>query len=189
MLTLLPRQVPPLALMLADIGNPSAAQLGRAFGVTPRTAASWCRLDRAPLPVLLALFWLTRWGRSQVDCQAVNAARLQAGLADALAAENRALRAQLARLVNLGHFGCANDPILSERADDERQRYKQGRQTDFQLPLQSLPTSRRSTVTRAMMTAASTVANVLMMTRRTSGRAFTLPAHPAPSAWRHAMPP
>lgn len=101
MLCMLPRQVPALAVMLDDIGNPSAAQLGRAFGVTARTAAAWRKRDAAPLPVLLALFWLTRWGQSAVNCHAVNAVQLHAGLADARARENNALRSQLAQLPHL----------------------------------------------------------------------------------------
>lgn len=71
-----PRVMPPLALMLEDLGRPTAAQLAAFLGVHPRTVARWIDRGHAPRPVALALYWLTRWGRSQVDAQAVNDARL-----------------------------------------------------------------------------------------------------------------
>lgn len=110
MLALMPRQVPPLGVILANIGNPGPRALARALGVSERSAQRWIAADEAPLPVLLALFWLTSWGASQVECQAVNAAAVHAQLVAALRAENDRLRAEIQRLVSLGSFGSANDP-------------------------------------------------------------------------------
>ena len=59
-----------------------------------------------------ALFWLTRWGRSQLEAHTVNEAQLLRALADALLAENARLRADVDSLMRHGAFGCANDPIL-----------------------------------------------------------------------------
>ncbi len=110
MLSLLPRAVPALSVLLADIGQPTTHQLAQALGVTSRTVQRWQAADEAPRVALLALFWLTRWGQSQVDCQAVNDARLQFSRALILERQNVALRVELARLLRLGRFDSANDP-------------------------------------------------------------------------------
>lgn len=75
--------MPPLSMMLADVGNPTAAHLAAFLGLHPRTVARWMERGHAPRPVCLALFWLTRWGRSQVDTQAANDAALAFALARA----------------------------------------------------------------------------------------------------------
>lgn len=109
---LLPRHVPPLGTLLADLGHPSAAELAQALGVSRRTVYRWLRADHAPRPVMLSLFWVTRWGRSEIDCRAVNDAaqahamlKLYQQLADQR-------RGQLAKLLDLGGFGSANDPLI-----------------------------------------------------------------------------
>ena len=115
MLNRLPRQVPPLATMLEDLGNPTAQQLARALGVSTRTVQRWHAQGEAPRPVLLAIFWLTRWGRSQVHCDAVNEAATYAGLAQALQRRVDELQRQVAHLSRIGDFGAANDPAPSYR--------------------------------------------------------------------------
>lgn len=96
--------------MLDDLGNPKPAELARALGVTPRTVFRWlAEPDQTPRPVLLSLFWLTRWGMSAIDAEAVNAARLHAAMVAGLRSELDRLRAELARVVAAGDFGCAND--------------------------------------------------------------------------------
>ncbi|MCY4756704.1 helix-turn-helix domain-containing protein [Pelomonas aquatica] len=106
----LPRSTPAMAVMLEDLGNPSARAIARAMGVHERTVERWRSLGRAPKPVMLALFFATRWGRSAVNCQAVNDARLYFGYASALRTELDAANAKLARLGQIGEFGSANDP-------------------------------------------------------------------------------
>lgn len=120
MLNRLPSYLPPLSVMLGDIGSPSTAELARAFGVTERVAKKWRALDDAPRPVLLALFWLTRWGQSAVDADAVNAARLHASIAVTLQREVDRLHAQLAWLTGLADFGSANAPTLESHAPGPR---------------------------------------------------------------------
>jgi hypothetical protein len=115
MLHLLPRQLPPLALMLDDIGRPSAAALARTFGVSETTARRWLAGEPAPRLAQAAVFWLTRWGRSEVDAAAVNDARNLAGLVSALETENAALAARCGRLAALSEgFGSANCPTWRE---------------------------------------------------------------------------
>ena len=69
MLNRLPRQMPPLDVMLADIGNPTTREVARALDVTERTVRRWLSHGTAPRPVMLALFWVTSWGLSATDCE------------------------------------------------------------------------------------------------------------------------
>lgn len=110
MLARLPRQLPLLSLMLDNLGNPSAETVARALGVGVRTVRRWIADDAAPRPALLALFWLTRWGASELECDAHNAATMAASHVTSLKAENAALRAALARRDALAGYGSANDP-------------------------------------------------------------------------------
>ncbi len=107
MLCRLPRQLPPLSMMLDDIGRPSPAAVARALGVSARSMRRWIAADAAPRSVLAALFWLTRWGVSQIDADAYNAATLHASYARSLKDENASLRADLGRALALAD-GAAN---------------------------------------------------------------------------------
>lgn len=104
-----PRVIPPLSAMLADLGSPSACDLAALLHVHPRTVERWTATDCAPRPALLALFWLTRWGRSAIEAQAVNDAAHAARLARLAQLEADRLRKQNAHLVRVGDFGAAND--------------------------------------------------------------------------------
>jgi hypothetical protein len=115
MLSMIPRCLPTLPLILEDLGQPAAADLARALDVSPRAARRWQTEDQAPRPVHLALFWLTRWGRSEIDCRAVNDARLQAQLCACAQREAAELRADLARLNALASYGSANEPLFAHR--------------------------------------------------------------------------
>lgn len=110
MLNRLPRQMPPLAAMLEDIGNPKPPQLARALGVSTRTVQRWLSDEQAPRTAMLAIFWLTRWGRSQVNCEAVNEAAMFAGLVSSLQRRVEDLQRQVDHLRRIGDFGAANDP-------------------------------------------------------------------------------
>lgn len=105
----LPRQLPSLSAMLEALDARPAA-LARCLGVSERTVWRWLADDHAPRPVLLAVFWLTPWGYSEVVSDAHQAVNVARGLADALQRENDGLRAQLGRLQAIGDFGSANDP-------------------------------------------------------------------------------
>lgn len=109
-LALLPRRVPALSILLEDIGNPDPDAIAKTLGVSPSTVYRWKAKDTAPRAVLLALYYATQWGRSDVNCQAVNDARLYFGYAAALRTALEAANAKLARLGQIGDFGSANDP-------------------------------------------------------------------------------
>lgn len=110
MLNRLPRLLMPLSVLLDDIGSPKARELAKVFQVPEKTAAQWLRDDDAPAAVMLALFWLTRWGHNAVHCEAHNAAILQAGIAASLKREVESLTGKLANLGRIADFGSANDP-------------------------------------------------------------------------------
>lgn len=107
----IPHQVPPLSMLLDDLGNPPARVIARAVGVSERTVQRWIADDSAPRSVLLALFWVTRWGQSVVHAEAHNSARMWAGFARALQDELQQIRSQLAKLGEIGHYGSSNDPL------------------------------------------------------------------------------
>lgn len=111
-----PTQMPPLWMLVDDIGRPSPRQLARSFDVTERTVKRWLKEDQAPRAVMFALFWLTRWGQQAVHCEAHNDAILQASIARNLRDQIERLRAQLEHLGRIADFGAANDPAESVRA-------------------------------------------------------------------------
>lgn len=108
----LPRQLPPVAVVLSDLGNPTAAQLAQALGVSVRSVWRWQASDW-PRAAQLALFFASRWGWSAVESDAMHAVDTSAALVRALRADLEQARAQLARVQALGDFGAANAPVLS----------------------------------------------------------------------------
>jgi predicted DNA-binding transcriptional regulator AlpA len=118
--------MPPLEVMLHDIGNPKPAEVAQALRVHRRTVERWIQDGNAPRPVMLALFWLTRWGMSSVECETFNLALMHAGAAALAqqqlkeaqarhAAEVEELELKLQRLGRIGDFGAANDPAPEVR--------------------------------------------------------------------------
>lgn len=93
----LPKHIPSVRLMIGDIPLPDA-QLAAHLGITLPTLRRYARQDKAPRAVCLALFWITRWGASTIDCETANALMWQRGLADSLSRENAELRAYVAEL-------------------------------------------------------------------------------------------
>ena len=113
-----PRDVPSLETMLGDIGSPDAKALAKALGVTPRTVRNWRSAGYAPMPVLLALFWLTKWGQQWIHIDLYNTNQMHANQSNvyrhALAKAEKEiadLHEQIERLGQLGDFGSANDPV------------------------------------------------------------------------------
>jgi hypothetical protein len=96
--------------MLDDLGA-SVRHTSIELGVSQSTVYRWIN-GQQPMPraAQLAVFWLTKWGRSAVNAAAENDAVLYFGLASRLADEVAHLRAQLAKIGHLGDFGSANDP-------------------------------------------------------------------------------
>lgn len=116
MLNRLPAHLPPLWMLIDDIGRPSARKIAKALDVTERTVQRWIKADKAPRAAMFALFWLTRWGHSAVHCEAHNDAILQASIARNLSDQLKRLQSQLEHVARIADFGAANDPAESVRA-------------------------------------------------------------------------
>lgn len=83
--------------------------------ISRATLARYVQAESAPRPVMLALFWETRWGRSAADCDAANAATMHAQHAAMLRQQTVRLGGIIARLESerMGHTGiAANVPMF-----------------------------------------------------------------------------
>ena len=106
--------LPPLRLLIGDLPA-TPRQIAAHLDIAPHTLERYITADQAPRPVMLSLFWETRWGRSAADCEAANYGAMQAGHAHALARENAQLRKrinQLELLLDTPHAGAANRPFF-----------------------------------------------------------------------------
>lgn len=106
----MPSQVPIWHLLMDDLCKPPAARVAKVLGLSLRTVQRYNATGEAPRVVCLAVFWLTRWGRSAVHTQAHNDAQLLASYVDGLRREMATLRSQVEHLRQIGDFGSANDP-------------------------------------------------------------------------------
>jgi len=93
----MPRFVPPWDTLMDDLGHPAPELIARALGVGRSTVYRWNSAGHAPRAASLAVFWLTRWGRSEIDARATNDALMALQLARSLADDLAALRGQPAR--------------------------------------------------------------------------------------------
>jgi hypothetical protein len=91
----LPTGLPPWETILDDLGRPTANRLARALDVAPSTVYRWNAAGIAPRAACLALFWVTRWGRSQIDTRAHNDAQMALGFASSLEQDRDRLRGRL----------------------------------------------------------------------------------------------
>lgn len=107
----MPAVLPMWQQLIMDLGNPHPRDVARALGIGTRSVYRYNRTGQAPRVVCLAVYWLTRWGRSQVHTQAVNDAALAAGYASALEDELDRTKRQLAQVLALNQHGASNDPI------------------------------------------------------------------------------
>lgn len=104
-------KLPPLRMMTDDIPTNRDA-IARHLDIAPRTLARYLADEQAPRPVMLALFWETRWGRGAADCEAANYGQAMHARAESLQRENAALRRQLAQLEQMRADGSANAPFF-----------------------------------------------------------------------------
>lgn len=109
-LSRLPSSLPAFPALLNALGDPSPEAIGEALQVHVATVRRWIRERKAPHAVILALFWLTKWGASEVDANAHNDAIAAEARANGNQAELEALRERTRRLWQIAEFGSANDP-------------------------------------------------------------------------------
>lgn len=107
-----PRALPIWHAILADLGDPEPRRIAKTLGVSLRTVYRWNAAQEAPKCAAMALFWLTRWGQSQVNCQAINDAVLACSYVEALQSEVKTLRVQVDKLARLNRHGAANGPLM-----------------------------------------------------------------------------
>jgi hypothetical protein len=112
MLTRLPRSLPTVDQLLADLGHPAPRDLAPALGVSERTVWRW-HATGWPRCAHLALYFASSWGWSAVECDAHNTLATHQALAKAYLAERDAARAQLAHVLHLARFGAANSPLAN----------------------------------------------------------------------------
>lgn len=107
-----PSSLPIWQTILDDLGRPPVGRIARVLGLSARTVYRYNQTGEAPRVVLLALFWLTSWGRSSVYTQAWNDAQLALSYVSSLRSQVARLEAELAHVAALGQSGAANDPLL-----------------------------------------------------------------------------
>lgn len=111
----LPARLPIWELILEDLGRPPAARVAQALDLGVSTVYRYNQAGQAPKSVCLALFWLTRWGRSAVHAQAVNDALVACSYVDALRREVAAQRLLLDEARRLGYLAGQADPLGTPR--------------------------------------------------------------------------
>lgn len=109
MIRKLPKQLPTMAAMLADI-QATPAQTAKALGVSVSTVYRWAATNRAPRIARLAIYWCTRWGQSDIDAELWNRAQTYQGFAECLSREISTLIDHIEDLGKIGDYGSANDP-------------------------------------------------------------------------------
>lgn len=105
-----PAKLPIWELILEDLGHPSPRRIAKVLGVGVSTVYRWNSTGCVPKSAQLALFWLTRWGRSMVHQQAEADAILACGYVDSLRREVRRLEGNVRYLASL-QSGAVNDPL------------------------------------------------------------------------------
>lgn len=106
----IPRNLPTWAQMVDSVGSPQPRELARWLGLSERTIWNYHRSGQAPRSVMLALFWLTPWGDSALNTDRENEVKVLQSLSNAQGHEIAVLRLRIARLEQIGDFGCANAP-------------------------------------------------------------------------------
>jgi len=107
-----PLRLPIWQTILDDLGCPPAYRVARTLGVSERTVYRWNHGGHPPRMALLALYWLTRWGRSEVDTRATNDAILAVSYLRSLTDRVRQLELELQHVLALSDTGAANGPLL-----------------------------------------------------------------------------
>jgi predicted DNA-binding transcriptional regulator AlpA len=87
-----PRGIPAWEQIIEDLGQPPPERIARVLGVSRSTIYRWASDGQGPRVACLALFWLTRWGRSAVHTQATNDAMMAVQLARSLTEERDRLK-------------------------------------------------------------------------------------------------
>ncbi len=108
---LIPKHTPKLSIIVDDLAcSPAAA--AAALGVSERTLKRWLADDEAPRAACLALYWVSRWGLSALDCHLHQAAQIYGNQVRGLERELQRVRGELARVLHHATFESANAPTM-----------------------------------------------------------------------------
>lgn len=106
----IPHRLPEFSDLVSDL-NATPRDVAKCLDVGTSTVYHWLQTNNAPRPAKLALFWVSRWGLSTLDCELHNRAMVYEGLAQAMQRELWEQKRQFERLAAIGHYGSANDPL------------------------------------------------------------------------------
>lgn len=109
-----PNSLPSLSILVDDLPD-SPAAICAELEISASTWKRYLRADWAPRPIMLSLFWETRWGRSAADCNAANDATVNAQHATMLREQNARLHRIIMRLEAEREHGrhlAANGPVF-----------------------------------------------------------------------------
>jgi hypothetical protein len=106
-----PRNLPSFEFLMADLAT-SPEALAKHLGVDRRTVFRWVAQGEAPRPVMLSLFWESRWGRSLSDSTAYNEAQVHRNHAKSLARQVTSLMSIIEDLQKVLPEETANHPLF-----------------------------------------------------------------------------
>lgn len=88
MLNRLPRYLPSINDLLHDIGR-HPDDVAKAIGVSIRSMSRYRKTGRTPRPILLSIWWLTRYGQSTIFCDLTRENATLRGLVRCLQGNNQ----------------------------------------------------------------------------------------------------
>lgn len=103
-----------LRMFIDELGGPK--RVHKYLGVSERTVWHWLSAGRAPRAAVLALFWESRWGRSQIFTEQVNEIRLLYRQVCILQDQYQKAKDIITGLRAM-HAGSANEPLFEELPD------------------------------------------------------------------------
>lgn len=103
-----------LRMFIDELGGPK--RVHKYLGVSERTVWHWLSAGRVPRAAVLALFWESRWGRSQVFTEQVNEIRLLYRQVCILQDQYQKAKDIITGLRAM-HAGSANEPLFEELPD------------------------------------------------------------------------
>lgn len=104
--------IPGLSQLLDGLATRSNKAIAKHLDITEKTLERYIKADKAPRPVMLALYFETHRAVQDLHTVAFNDARREANYHAMAKTTIRDLRARIAYLEGLGTYGAANDPAL-----------------------------------------------------------------------------
>lgn len=100
-----------LRILVDEIGGVKVAH--KYLGISERTMFKWLATDRAPRAAVLALFWESKYGRSQIFTDQVNEIRILYRKVNVLEEQYQRAKDIITGLRSM-HTGSSNEPLFEE---------------------------------------------------------------------------